>query len=264
MGHTGRVVLVGAGPGDPDLLTVKAARVIGEAEVVVHDRLVSDDIMALVPPTAARLPVGKQPKSHPVPQEEINRLLVRLAEGGLTVVRLKGGDPFVFGRGGEEADALARAGISFEVVPGITAAQGCAASANIPLTQRGMATGMRYLTGHCRDDEPLDADWDGLADPNTTLVIYMGFSQIAQIAAKLIGHGMPPQTPVAVISNGTRPEQRVVRSNLSGCVAAITDAGLSNPLTIIIGEVAGLDLAMPEQSATIIHLADRETRHAQA
>lgn len=258
----GKVYLIGAGPGDPELLTLKAAKLLAKADVVVHDRLVSDEVMAMIPPTAALLPVGKEPRRHPVPQAEINRLLIRLARGGLTVVRLKGGDPFVFGRGGEEAAELAKAGIPFEVVPGITAAQGCAASARIPLTYRGVATGMRFLTGHCRDDEPLDADWAGLADPNTTLVVYMGFSQIKEISSKLIEHGLSPHTPVAAVSNGTRTDQKVIRSDLAGCAKAIADGGLANPAAIFIGEVVGIDLHTSEQTDAILRLVVPEPVHA--
>lgn len=260
----GKVYLIGAGPGDPELLTMKAVRMIGEADVVVYDRLVSPEILDLIPSNAAVLPVGKQPKAHPVPQSEINRLLVRLARGGLTVVRLKGGDPFIFGRGGEEALELAKAGIPFEVVPGITAAQGCAASARIPLTHRGVATGLRYLTGHCRDDEPLDADWASLADPATTLVVYMGFSQIADIVSKLLVHGLSPHTPVAAIANGTRPDQKVVRTDLKDCCTAVSRAGLSNPVVFFIGEAAGIDLEPVQRSEALLRLVTAEPVHASA
>ncbi len=173
----GKVYLVGAGPGDPELLTLKAARVIREADVVVYDRLVPASILATIGDGAARINVGKQAASHPVPQEEINDMLVRLGRAGRTVVRLKGGDPFIFGRGCEEAAELERARVPYEVIPGITAAQGCAASARIPLTHRGLATGVRYVTGHRKANEPLELDWRSLADPETTLVVYMGLRQ---------------------------------------------------------------------------------------
>ena len=239
-----KVFLVGAGPGDPDLLTIKAARAIAIADVIVHDRLVSDAILDTAPAIAARICVGKQPRRHPVPQDEINALLVRLARTGLTIVRLKGGDPFIFGRGGEEAEVLAEAGIAFEVIPGITAAQGCAASAGIPLTHRGLATGVRYVTGHCREDMPLDLDWQGLADPGTTLVLYMGVAQIRQIAARLIEHGMPADMPVLAIANGTRPDERRLSSTLLGIADVVAAQRLANPVSFIIGEVAGLDLSV--------------------
>jgi uroporphyrin-III C-methyltransferase len=239
-----KVFLVGAGPGDPDLLTIKAARIIATADIIVHDRLVSDAILDTAPAVAARICVGKQPRRHPVPQDEINALLVRLARTGLTIVRLKGGDPFIFGRGGEEAEILAEAGIPFEVIPGITAAQGCAASAGIPLTHRGLATGVRYVTGHCREDAPLDLNWAGLADAGTTLVLYMGVAQIRQIAARLIEYGMPADMPVLAIANGTQPDERRLTSTLIGIADSVTAERLENPVTFIIGEVAGLDLTV--------------------
>ncbi len=254
MNGTGKVFLVGAGPGDPELLTVKAKRLIGAADIVVHDRLVSDEILELAPPTAARLSVGKQPKQHPVPQDEINRTLIRLARGGLTVIRLKGGDPFIFGRGSEEALELARAGIPFEVVPGITAAQGCAASALVPLTHRGMATSLRFVTGHCRDDEPLEFDWASLADPHTTLVIYMGFAHMAEIAARLIEHGRSPETPVAAVSNGTRTNEKRILSNLAQISRDVVEAGMSNPVAFFVGEAAGIDLAVHMPPAPHVRL----------
>ncbi|HSG95133.1 MAG TPA: uroporphyrinogen-III C-methyltransferase [Afifellaceae bacterium] len=248
-----KVFLVGAGPGDPDLLTIKAARTIAMADIIVHDRLVSEAILDTAPAVAARICVGKQPRRHPVPQDEINALLIRLARTGLTIVRLKGGDPFIFGRGGEEAEVLAEAGIAFEVIPGITAAQGCAAGAGVPLTHRGLATGVRYVTGHCREDMPLDLDWPGLADPDTTLVLYMGVAQIRQIAARLIEHGMPADMPVLAIANGTRPDERRLASTLFDIADAVKAEGLANPVTFIIGDVAGLDLAIAP-AKTVPHL----------
>ena len=243
------VFLVGAGPGDPDLLTIKAARAIANADIIVHDRLVSDAILDTAPAIAARICVGKQPRRHPVPQDEINALLVRLARTGLTIVRLKGGDPFIFGRGGEEAEVLAQAGIAFEVVPGITAAQGCAASAVVPLTHRGRATGVRFVTGHCQEGAPLALDWAGLADPDTTLVLYMGVAQIRQISERLIEHGMPANLPVLAIANGTRTDERRLTSTLAGIADALIAEGLANPVTFIIGEVADLDLSVVTQRA---------------
>ena len=242
LAHTGKVYLVGAGPGDPDLMTVKATRVLAVADVVVHDRLVSDAILDMAPRSAARLSVGKAPKAHPIPQDEINRILIRLARGGLTVVRLKGGDPFVFGRGGEEALALAEAGIPVEVVPGITAAQGCAASAMVPLTHRGSATGVRYVTGHCKADEPLCLDWASLADPDTTLVVYMGVAQIREITARLIEHGLPADTPVLAVANGTRPDERRLEATVLTIADAAEAAALANPVVFFIGRVAAIDL----------------------
>jgi uroporphyrin-III C-methyltransferase len=236
----GKVFLVGAGPGDPDLLTLKAVRAMQAAHVVVYDRLVSAAVLALVPKGAARIDVGKQPGEHPVPQPEINRMLVRLARSGRAVVRLKGGDPLLFGRGGEEALALAAANIPFEVVPGITAAQACAAALRVPLTHRGIATGVRYLTGHCRADKALDFDWRGLADPRTTLVIYMGLANIAQIAAQLVAHGRDPQTPVLVVSRGTLSDQRWLVSSLQTVVGDVKEAVFSSPTLLVVGEVVTL------------------------
>lgn len=236
----GKVYLVGAGPGDPELLTLKAARIIAQADVVVYDRLVSSEILALVPAGAARFDVGKQAGRHPVPQAEINQLLVRLAAAGRTVVRLKGGDPFIFGRGSEEADELARAGHAYEVVPGITSAQGCAASARVPLTHRGLATGVRYVTGHCKADEPLDLDWQSLADPQTTLVVYMGMANIGEIAEKLIAHGMPADLPTLAISQGTTPRERRLCARLADLPAMAHRAEFEGPVLFVVGKVASL------------------------
>ena len=182
----GGVFLLGAGPGDPDLLTLRALRLIQSADVVVHDRLDSPEIMALVPAATRRISVGKTAGFHSVPQDQINALLVELAQADLTVARLKGGDPLIFGRGSEEAEELAAAGVAYAYVPGITAAQGAAASTGVPLTHRGLATGVRYVTGHRAGDEALELDWESLADPDTTLVVYMGAANMAEIAARLI------------------------------------------------------------------------------
>ncbi len=240
MQDLGRVSLVGAGPGDPDLLTIKALKALSKADVVVYDRLVSDEVLALAPAGAARIYVGKQPAHHPVPQQEINDLLVRLARGGRYVVRLKGGDPFVFGRGSEEAAVLAEHGIPFDVVPGITSAQGCAASARIPLTHRGLAQGLRFVTGHCREDMDLDLDWDGLADPQTTLVVYMGMSNIGQITERLMAAGLLRDTPVLAVNNGTTPRERRVLSTLATLPVTARAARFDGPVLFIIGKVAGL------------------------
>jgi uroporphyrin-III C-methyltransferase len=236
----GKVFLVGAGPGDPELLTIKAARAIAEAEVVVYDRLVGEGILDLIPAGAARINVGKQAGHHPIPQPEINRILVRAAQNGRRVVRLKGGDPFIFGRGCEEAAELARAGIPFEVVPGITAAQGCAASARVPLTHRALATGVRFVTGHCRADDPLDLDWASLADPATTLVVYMGLGNIDEIVRRLIEHGLPGDTPAIAISQGTTARERRFSAPLVALPAAARQADLPTPVLFIIGRVAAL------------------------
>jgi len=241
MAEGSKVYLVGAGPGDPDLLTVKARRALESADVVVYDRLVYDAILDLVPIGAARINVGKQPNTHHVPQHEINTLLIKLAKGEKRrVVRLKGGDPFIFGRGGEEALALAAHGIETEVIPGVTAASGCAAALGIPLTHRGYATGVRYLTGHCRDDTPLDLDWDGLADPDTTLIVYMGKANIRRIAAALMAKGLSPATPVAAVQSGTTDDERHLFSTLDRIAESIRAAGLDGPVLFVIGRVVTL------------------------
>lgn len=236
----GKVFLVGAGPGDPDLMTVKAVRALSCADVVVFDRLVSADILALAPPRAERIDVGKQAGSHPMPQSEINRLLVRLGRTRRSIVRLKGGDPFLFGRGGEEALELKAAGVPFDVIPGITSAQGCAASLRLPLTHRNVATSVRFITGHCKADQPLAFDWDGLADPSTTLVVYMGLANIAEIAAELVDHGRSGATPVAAISKGTQGSQQQVVSTLDRIAADVAHAALPSPVLFVIGEVVDL------------------------
>jgi uroporphyrin-III C-methyltransferase len=236
----GKVYLVGAGPGDPELLTLKAMRVIAGAEVVVYDRLVPAEILAFIPDGATRINVGKQAGNHPVPQHEINNLLVTLARSGRTVVRLKGGDPFIFGRGCEEAFELERANIPYDVIPGITAAQGCAASARVPLTHRGLATGVRYVTGHCRADLPLDLDWKGLADPDTTLVVYMGLATIEQMARELLAHGLPATTPVLAIAQGTTAREQRRCTTLAELPAAARAAKFDGAVLFIIGRVAGI------------------------
>lgn len=238
--QAGKVWLVGAGPGDPDLLTLKAVRALEAADVVIYDRLVSDAVLGLIGPGIARIDVGKRPRSHPVPQGEINRMLVALARSGRTVVRLKGGDPFLFGRGGEEAQALAAADIAFEVVPGITSAQGCAAALKMPLTQRGVVEGVRFVTGHCRQDKPPDFDWRGLADPRTTLVVYMGLGNIAGIASALMAHGRSPATPVMAVSRATLPDEQRRLSTLATIARDVKSAALQSPTLFVIGEVAAL------------------------
>ncbi|MCW5700685.1 MAG: uroporphyrinogen-III C-methyltransferase [Rhodospirillales bacterium] len=234
------VFLVGAGPGDPGLLTLRARALLDEADVIVYDRLVSEEIMALVPKGTARISVGKQPNCHPVPQDEINTLLVRLARAGRKVVRLKGGDPYLFGRGSEEARYLHANGVRFEVIPGVSSASGCSAAAGFPLTHRGLASSVRYITGHCREDTDLDLDWRGLADPDTTLVVYMGMANMTQIAVRLIANGLPETTPAAAISNGTRHDQRRVISTLGEIADTSAAAQLESPVLFIIGRVIEL------------------------
>ena len=234
------VYLVGAGPGDPELLTLKALRVLRAAEVVVYDKLVSAGILALVPSGATRIFAGKVARNHHMPQREINDLLVSLARSGRRVVRLKGGDPFMFGRGGEEALALARHGVRFEVVPGVTSASGCTAYAGIPLTHRGMSHGVRFVTGHTQDDDELDLNWHSLADPDTTLIVYMGRTNVRHIAERLIAHGLPAETPAAAIVNGTRPEQQSIVTTLAVLPDLIAAMDRAAPTLLVIGRVAAL------------------------
>ncbi|WP_298241805.1 uroporphyrinogen-III C-methyltransferase [uncultured Bradyrhizobium sp.] len=236
----GKVYLVGAGPGDPELLTLKAVRALREADVVVYDRLVPPSILATIADGVLQINVGKQAAYHPVPQDEINEMLVRLARAGRTVVRLKGGDPFIFGRGSEEAAELDQAGIPYEVVPGITAAQGCAAAARMPLTHRGLASGVRYVTGHRKANEPLDLDWKSLADPDTTLVVYMGLANIDEIVRNLIAQGLPGTTPVLAVCQGTTSQESRVCTPLEALPVALKDASFSGPVLFIIGKVAGI------------------------
>ena len=235
-----RVYLVGAGPGDPELLTVKALRLLRQADVVVYDRLLGPEILDLIPAGVTRIYVGKRDGHHHMSQPEINDLLVRLAHHGRCVVRLKGGDPFVFGRGSEEARCLSRHGIPFEIVPGISAAMGCAAYAGIPLTDRGLSHGVRFITGHCSGEKPLDLDWERLAETHTTLVIYMGLKFLPEISRRLIAAGRCADTPVAVIENGTTRRQRRCVATLVSLPVAVERAAMRSPSLIIIGEVVAL------------------------
>ncbi len=238
MAKQGCVHLVGAGPGDPDLLTVKAARLLASARVVVYDRLVSKEILALINPDARMIDVGKESGRHSVPQDRINAVLVELAQAGDDVVRLKGGDPYVFGRGGEEALYLMRHGIRVEAVPGITAASGVCASAGIPLTHRGQSTSVRLITGHARDDRDLELNWATLADPDCTLVFYMGLGAAPSISANLIKAGLPANTPAAAIQNGTTATQKRVLTTLAQLPDAV--AGLKPPTLLVVGNVVAL------------------------
>jgi uroporphyrin-III C-methyltransferase len=235
----GKVYLVGAGPGDPELLTLKAARLLAEAEVVVIDHLVSAEVLELIGPGAQRIHAGKQRNHHTLKQHEINALLVALAQQGRRVVRLKGGDPFVFGRGGEEMQELVAAGVDFEVVPGITAACGVSAYAGIPLTHRDHAQSCTFVTGHLKDGSA-DLDWAGLARPRQTVVIYMGLTALAQICSQLVEHGLPPEHPAAVVQQGTTRAQRVVTGTLADLAQRVADAGLESPCLTIVGEVVKL------------------------
>lgn len=237
---TGFVSLIGAGPGDPELLTLKALKRLQSADVVVYDRLVAEEILAFIPAGAARIYAGKSCKQKAMTQDEINTLLISLAHTGRKVVRLKGGDPFIFGRGSEEALYLAQHHIPFEIIPGITAAQGCGAYAGIPLTHRGLATGIRYVTGHTAAGGEPELDWKRLADQNTTLVVYMGVQNAGLIAAKLIEHGLGENTPIAVVESGTRRNQRVLRGELQNLGKLVQQQRVVPPATLIIGKVTAL------------------------
>ncbi len=233
------VLIVGAGPGDPGLLTVKAAHALKEAEAIVYDRLIPQAILNLIPKGATRFFAGKSCKQHVMTQAEINDLLVSLARAGRKTVRLKGGDPFIFGRGGEEAEYLAQHRIPFEIIPGISSASGCSAYAGIPLTYRDLASSVRYITGHCKDPEK-ELNWASIADPDTTLVIYMGLANLPVITRKLIEHGLPADFPAAAIQDGTTPEQHVVIGTLATIHDEVLAARLQPPTLVIIGRVVSL------------------------
>jgi uroporphyrinogen III methyltransferase/synthase len=232
------VYLVGAGPGDPGLLTLRAAEVLGRADVVIHDRLAEGSLLDLAPAQAERIDVGKSP-GGPIDQEAINTLLIKRGQAGETVVRLKGGDPFVFGRGGEEAIALTAAGVAFEIVPGITSAIAVPAYAGVPVTHRGLSTSFTVVTGHSRHAVDRDTNWEALAAARGTIVILMGVAHRAEIAARLIAGGLDPSTPVAAVRWGTRPEQVTVRTTLAG----LGTADMEPPVTMVVGGVASLALS---------------------
>ncbi|MBW7859469.1 MAG: uroporphyrinogen-III C-methyltransferase [Rhodocyclaceae bacterium] len=235
----GKVYLVGAGPGDPELLTLKAARLLGEAQAVVFDHLVGEGVLKLVNPSARRVYAGKEAGNHALPQEEINRLLVDLAREGLMVVRLKGGDPFIFGRGGEEMEELLSCGIACEVVPGITAASGISACTGMPLTHREHARTVVFTTGHLKDDT-VNLDWPALVRPAQTVVIYMGLGALDIISRELIAHGMPEDTPAAAIHAGTTPRQVTLTSTLRDLPALVRKERLKSPALIMVGSVVSL------------------------
>lgn len=232
---SGTVYLVGAGPGDPELLTIRAARLLKAARIVVHDGLVDGAILAMADPAARMISVAKSRSRHSMPQEEINALLVREALAGHDVVRLKGGDPFIFGRGGEELEACRAAGVRVEVVPGISAAIGCAAEAGLPLTHRDAASAVTFVAGQCKGLS--EQNWAGLAGPGRTLVIYMGVATAEQIAEKLIADGVSPAMPVAVLEKGTRRDSRALRTLLTDLGGMIAREAVKSPALIVVGEV---------------------------
>lgn len=232
-----KVYLVGAGPGDPDLLTVRAMRLIQEAKTLVYDRLVSREILRLAPEGCARIYVGKATGRHTLPQREINLLLVDLARKGQEVVRLKGGDPGIFGRGGEEAEILRQHGISYEIVPGITAAQACAAGLGIALTQRGVARKLTVLSGHCKNNEDLFFNEYDLADPSQTIVIYMGLNNAEQIRSQFQEVGRDLTTPVAIIENGSTPRERRILTCIADLPQTIAAYAVVSPAMLIVGDV---------------------------
>lgn len=244
---TGTIFLVGAGPGDPDLLTLRAARLLSTAEVVVHDGLVSREILSLCSPRARLVSVAKSRAHHTLPQEEINLLLVREAQAGLDVVRLKGGDPLIFGRGGEEAELARAYGVPVEIVPGISAANGAAAAAQIALTHRDASSIVSFVAGQCKGLS--EQDWSGLAGKGRTLVIYMGIKTAPQIAEKLMADGLAPDVPLAVIENAARPEMRVMRGLLAELPDLVAREQVKSPALIVIGDVTA------REDATLARLA---------
>lgn len=240
MTRQAKVYLVGAGSGDPELLTVKAVRLLQEADVVVYDRLISPEIIALLPISTRQIYVGKQCGQHAMSQNRINQLLVDLAQQHFNVVRLKGGDPYIFGRGSEEALHLAHNGIDFEVVPGITAASACSAYSGIPLTHRGLARSVEFITGHFREDQTLSFDWQRFSDPQLTLVFYMGLNNLPLICEQLIAAGRNADTPAAVIENGSTLQQRRLVSTLQYLPSAAKRGAFQSPSLIIVGDVVTL------------------------
>jgi len=252
----GRVWLVGAGPGDPDLLTIKALKALQGAQVVVHDGLVSDEILAMAPPSARRISVAKRKSRHSYSQDEINRMLVAFALEGLEVVRLKGGDPFIFGRGGEELEACREAGVECLIVPGVTAALAAGAGAGAPLTHRGSAQAVTFVTGHAAKGGEPDLDWESLAKANQTVVIYMGLSMAAPIAARLMAAGRVASTPALIVENASRANERRVVTTLGGLAEAA--ANLNGPALLIVGEA--MALAQAGEGGAQVETLIREAR----
>lgn len=255
----GKVWLVGAGPGDAELLTVKALRAITTADIIFYDYLVSAEIRALFPTNIPAHYVGKAKNQHSIAQEDLNQLLVKQAQLGLTVCRIKGGDPFVFGRGGEELLELRTAGIAAEVIPGITSASGCSTYADIPLTHRGLSQGCTFVTGHA--EKSLDVNWDALAQLKHTLVFYMGLTRADEISAKLLAGGLAADTPVAIIENGCRKDQRDIISTLKEFPAAVLREQVQSPALIIVGEVVRMKEKL--QATVQANVAQAQTAEAQ-
>jgi uroporphyrin-III C-methyltransferase len=252
---SGRILLVGAGPGDPELLTIKALKAIQDADVLVYDKLVSDDILRFAPAGAELIFVGKSRSVHALPQDDINRLLLDKARAGNCVVRLKGGDPFIFGRGGEEVAAARAAGIAVDVIPGITAALGCAAMAQIPLTHRNHSSAVTFIAGQCKNLE--SQNWHGLHGVGRTLVIYMGLNGAADIAGKLVSEGAAPDLAVAIIENGTRESARVLKATLETLVVTVATYGIGSPALLVVGDVAALarETGHPLEALSVFQLA---------
>jgi uroporphyrin-III C-methyltransferase len=253
---TGAVWLVGAGPGDPELLTIKALKALQAADVVVHDGLVSDEILALAPGGARRISVAKRKSRHSYAQDEINRMLVAFAQDGLNVVRLKGGDPFIFGRGGEELEACREAGVECHVVPGVTAALAASANAGAPLTHRGSAQAVTFVTGHAATGAEPDLDWESLAKANQTIVIYMGVSTAAGIAGRLIGAGRAGSTPALIVENASRADERRIVTTLAGLPQAAAD--VAGPALLIVGEAMALARAQDTEIVSQVEARGRE------
>ncbi|ACB33709.1 uroporphyrin-III C-methyltransferase [Leptothrix cholodnii SP-6] len=248
-----RVTLVGAGPGDPELLTLKAHKALRQATLVLHDHLVSDEVMAFVPEHAQRIYVGKECARHTLSQETIIERMVALARSGRPLLRLKGGDGYIFGRGGEEAQALAEAGIPFDVIPGLSAAQGAAASAGIPLTHRDHAGTLVFTTGHLRENHEIDLDWPMLARPRQTVVIYMGVGTLPVICRQLLAHGLPADTPAALVERATLPGERCITGTLLTLPSLALAHAVKPPALIIIGQVVGLRPLLTRLPAAAAH-----------
>jgi uroporphyrin-III C-methyltransferase len=259
--NAGEVALVGSGPGDVELLTLRALRFIEQADITIYDRLVSDEILALLPENTEKFYVGKEQAKHCVPQDKINQLLLEHAKLGKRVLRLKGGDPFIFGRGGEEAEYLLQHGVSCHICPGITAASGCTSYAGIPLTHRGIAQGCTFITGHMQNNGQLNLPWQSLVSKQQTVVFYMGINTLSKITEQLIAHGRAAETPAALIRKGTQSDQQVFRGPLSQLSQLAKQHNITPPTLIVIGEV--VDQLTCEQLKTPGFLSAQDYKHSQ-